>query len=119
MKDTFDAEIEALLVDDYVKYQQLTGAEVDNHFLAWRFAKGLFAFLPAPGLSCCASMIEYIENEDWHIPDTLFMYEKILEGSTVSLPDMDKVAHNSIPDFRYTHEQLEEFARRQRVAREL
>ena len=122
MTDTYDEQIEALLVNDFANYCRITGQRANNHYSAWMNCgtDSLFSFLPGVGSGCCASMIEYPEQVYTPTPEVRSFYNGILENANLKLPDMNAV--NSAvreKNFRYTREELEEFARRQRVAKEL
>lgn len=131
MTDTYDKQIEALLAEDYDGFISLLApkfkthnAIVENHTQAWMvtgdlLGGSLFAFLE--GSPHCASTIEHHSGPK----DSPLLYAKLIEGSKVSLPDMDGVDMDGVDmdgvhqdSFKFTREQLEEFARRQRVARE-
>lgn len=116
LSDLYDKQIDALLRDDYDAFANLTGDiyPASSHNEAW--IKGncsdisIFSFFP--GVSVCASQIEhrYFSDSDKELCEQ--MREKVLAEAAVSLP----LALGE-DDARYTREQLEEFKRRQLVAR--
>ncbi len=122
MEDTYDEQIQALLNDEYDLWMELASVDpedeayppIDSHYEAWNqgAAKGsIFAELPGCG-GLCASSIEYRSYQEC---DTTLV-NKILRDKKVWLPNL--LGNEKGKDFRFTEEELKEFARRQRVANE-
>ncbi|MEM7398739.1 MAG: hypothetical protein AAF354_07345 [Pseudomonadota bacterium] len=118
-QDTYDQQIEALLADDYEGFCELVGADdeyrdkcgIASHRTAWSrtgtFEQSLFSALP--GCDKCASEVEFTRPETPTEDRFLRLFDV---ANNVSLPDLYASIHN-----RFTRAQLNEFARRQRLAR--
>lgn len=118
--DNYDEQIEALLAGDIRKWRQLVDIDVvewdhvEDHADAWSTCRGLFAYLPQARF-VCASMIEHGEHRLAH-PDLCWA---LTHDSPVVLPDMRGSTVGRIAAEGFTESELREFARRQRLARQL
>jgi len=147
MPDTYDAQIDALLSHDYQAFWDLIYPEEEgghhgqskDHFEMWNssgaVSHSLFAFLPQEYVcGLCASTIEHISLGS--VAGRLAEIRSKLIAGGPSLPNMqtsefmdpsfevpsDAVALSRSQNrrsFKFTREQLEEFARRQRLARSM
>lgn len=119
--ELYDAQIEALLEYDYDKFCELIDKNrrsdiIDCHKAAWantgKCEDSLFAYLPQ--CSYCASEIEH--EEDNELIDRKVkmkeVREEVLKNKPMSLPDMHEQG-----SYAFSREELEEFKRRQLVAR--
>ena len=116
MTDTYDAQIEALLADDFETFSALVGRDADrapikSHRGAWvetgAYDASLFSILP--DIEQCASQVEFEGPYNERAAKYLELFDI---GNNTRLPDISASG-------RFTREQLNEFARRQRLAREM
>lgn len=131
----YDQQIEAILSNNFNEYLQLAGytstyrGEVDSHYEAWRSAssKELSLFGNLPNCKRCASQIEYHPKPPYFASEPVYQAtrKKVLKNAPVHLPNFDS---NDMPlsepipmsyatHYTFTRAELEEFKRRQLVAR--
>ena len=114
MKDSHEAQIEALLADDYDEVRRLLGYHPgglcgNSHFSVWinTGASELSLFGSLPG---CISCLTQIKGQHVKSPEAIEWAERL------GLYTNDLVPSEVGIDIRFTREQLEEFSRLQLLA---
>lgn len=114
LETLYNEQIDALVNHDYEKFCKLikynhSSRQITSHRKAWNwtadYATSLFANLP--GYYSCASEVEH---ESRYYDDDVIC--EVLANAPISLPDL-----HTVSEYTFTLEELEEFKRRQLVAR--
>ena len=119
--DNYNAQIEALMKNDFTKFAVLIGHPEEkflNHYHCWNstgtLRKSIFANLP--GCNCCATQVDHGQFK--HVGTKKFGKDRMV------LPNMSNLVrwtgftfNNENENFRFSRAQLREIARRQRMVR--